>query len=68
MKRGQNPCDLSLGEETSLAINLDFKASSNEAEYEPLLLGLRAMWNMEATREILYLDSQLAIQQSNGRF
>ncbi|XP_073138811.1 uncharacterized protein [Henckelia pumila] len=56
------------GEETNISIRLDFKASKNEAEYEALLLGLKAARNLGISRAILYSDSQLAIQQSNGKF
>ncbi|XP_073154139.1 uncharacterized protein [Henckelia pumila] len=56
------------GEETNISIRLDFKASNNEAEYEALLLGLKAARNLGISRANLYSDSQLAIQQSNGRF
>ncbi|XP_073152133.1 uncharacterized protein [Henckelia pumila] len=56
------------GEETKISIRLDFKASNNEAEYEALLLGLKAARNLGISRANLYFNSQLAIQQSNGRF
>ncbi|XP_073130851.1 uncharacterized protein [Henckelia pumila] len=56
------------GEETNISIRLDFKASNNEAEYEALLLGLKATRNLGISRAILYSDSQLAIQQSNEKF
>ncbi|XP_073152557.1 uncharacterized protein [Henckelia pumila] len=56
------------GEETKISIRLDFRASNNEAEYEALLLGLKAARNLGVSRAILYFDSQLAIQQSNGKF
>ncbi|KZV49594.1 hypothetical protein F511_15454 [Dorcoceras hygrometricum] len=53
--------------EIILAITLDFKASNNEAEYEALLIGLRAANKMGIARVVLYSDSQLVIQQSNGQ-
>ncbi|XP_073137071.1 uncharacterized protein [Henckelia pumila] len=56
------------GEETNISIRLDFRASNNEAEYEALLLGLKAARNLGISRATLYSDSQLAIQQSNGKF
>ncbi|XP_073130883.1 uncharacterized protein [Henckelia pumila] len=56
------------GEETNISIRLDFRASKNEAEYEALLLGLKAARNLGISRAILHFDSQLAIQQSNGKF
>ncbi|XP_073137174.1 uncharacterized protein [Henckelia pumila] len=49
-------------------VQLDFRASNNEAEYEALLLGLKAARNLGISRATLYSDSQLAIQQSNGNF
>ncbi|XP_073132802.1 uncharacterized protein [Henckelia pumila] len=56
------------GEETNISIRLDFQASNNEAEYEALLLGLKAARNLGISQATLYFDSQLAIQQSNGNF
>ncbi|XP_073120777.1 uncharacterized protein [Henckelia pumila] len=47
---------------------LDFRASNNEAEYKALLLGLKAARNLGISRAVLYSDSQLAIQHSNGKF
>ncbi|XP_073138696.1 uncharacterized protein [Henckelia pumila] len=35
------------GEETNISIRLDFRASNNEAEYEALLLGLKAARNLD---------------------
>ncbi|XP_073277650.1 uncharacterized protein [Primulina huaijiensis] len=56
------------GEETKVAVRLNFRASNNEAEYEALLVGLRAARSMGVTRAVLYSDSQLVIQQSKGKF
>ncbi|XP_073153998.1 uncharacterized protein [Henckelia pumila] len=56
------------GEETNISIRLDFRASKNEAEYEALLLGLKAAQNLGVSRATLYSDSQLSIQQSKGKF
>ncbi|XP_073152632.1 uncharacterized protein [Henckelia pumila] len=56
------------GEETNISIRLDFKASNNEAEYEALLLEIKAARNLGISRATLYSDSQLAIQQSNEKF
>ncbi|XP_073153808.1 uncharacterized protein [Henckelia pumila] len=56
------------GEETNISVRLDFRASNNEAEYEALLLGLKAARNLGISRATIYSDSQLAIQQSNGKF
>ncbi|XP_073152352.1 uncharacterized protein [Henckelia pumila] len=38
------------GEETNISIRLDFRASNNEAEYEALLLGLKAARNLGVSR------------------
>ncbi|XP_073139022.1 uncharacterized protein [Henckelia pumila] len=56
------------GEETNISISLDFRASNNEAEYKTLLLGLKAARNLGISQAVLYSNSQLAIQQSNGKF
>ncbi|XP_073152935.1 uncharacterized protein [Henckelia pumila] len=56
------------GEETNISIRLDFRDSNNKAEYEALLLGLKAARNLGISRATLYSDSQLSIQQSNGKF
>ncbi|XP_073290537.1 uncharacterized protein [Primulina huaijiensis] len=56
------------GEETKVAVRLNIRASNNEAEYEALLVGLRAARSMGVTRAVLYSDSQLVIQQSKGKF
>ncbi|XP_073119612.1 uncharacterized protein [Henckelia pumila] len=56
------------GEETNISIRLDFQASNNEAEYEALLLGLKASRNLGSSRAVLYSNFQLAIQQRNGKF
>ncbi|XP_073121820.1 uncharacterized protein [Henckelia pumila] len=56
------------GEETNISIRLYFGASNNEAEYEALLLRLKASRNLGVSQAILYLDTQLAMQQCNGKF
>lgn len=56
------------GEEFSLAIRFNFKASNNDAEYEALLARLWTAKYVGATRVLLYSDSQLAAQQAGGRF
>ncbi|XP_073153057.1 uncharacterized protein [Henckelia pumila] len=55
-------------EENNISVRLDFRASNNEAEYEALLLRLKAAQNMGISRATIYSDSQLAIKQSNGKF
>ncbi|XP_075473968.1 uncharacterized protein LOC142505027 [Primulina tabacum] len=56
------------GEEVKLAVRLDFRASKNEAEYEAVLVGLRAARNMGATRVLIFSDSQLVTQQMKGMY
>ncbi|XP_073153635.1 uncharacterized protein [Henckelia pumila] len=56
------------GEETNISIRLYFRASNNEAEYEALLLELKAARNLGISQAVLYSDFQLSIQQSNEKF
>ncbi|XP_075494772.1 uncharacterized protein LOC142532339 [Primulina tabacum] len=56
------------GEEVKLAVRLDFRASNNEAEYEAVLVGLRAARNVGATRVLIFSDSQLVAQQMKGMY
>ncbi|XP_073137642.1 uncharacterized protein [Henckelia pumila] len=56
------------GDEIRLAVRLDFRASNNEAEYEAVLIGLRAAKQAGAARVHLYSDSQLVAQRVNGTY
>ncbi|XP_074577531.1 uncharacterized protein LOC141833939 [Curcuma longa] len=56
------------GEEIRLAVRLGFRASNNEAEYEAVLMGLRAAKRVGATRVQLLSDSQLVSQQVEGNY
>ncbi|XP_073120892.1 uncharacterized protein [Henckelia pumila] len=56
------------GDEIRLTVSLDFRASNNEAEYEAVLIGLRAAKQAGAARVHLYSDSQLVAQQVNGTY
>ncbi|XP_073154221.1 uncharacterized protein [Henckelia pumila] len=56
------------GDEIRLAVRLNFRASNNEAEYEVVLIGLRAAKQVGAGRVHLYSDSQLIAQQVNGSY
>lgn len=56
------------GEETKLVVWLQFRALNNKVEYETLLIGLRAAWNVDATRILVHLDSQLVVQHVEGAF
>ena len=50
------------------AVNLGFPASSNEAEYEALLAGLKSAHFMQATELMVYSDSQLVVNQISGDY
>ncbi|XP_073139067.1 uncharacterized protein [Henckelia pumila] len=56
------------GDEIRLVVRLDFLASNNEAEYEAVLIGLRAAKQVGEARVHLYSDSQLVAQQVNGTY
>ncbi|XP_073153964.1 uncharacterized protein [Henckelia pumila] len=45
-----------------------YGSSCQTGKYEALLLGLKAARNLGVSQAILYSDSQIAIQQSNGKF
>ena len=50
------------------SFRLEFKASNNEAEYEALLAGLRAVLHLGAKDVEIYSDSQLVVYQITGDF
>ncbi|XP_073120867.1 uncharacterized protein [Henckelia pumila] len=54
------------GDEIRLAVRLDFRASNDEAEYEVVLIVLRAAKQVGAAR--IHSDSQLVAQQVNGSY
>lgn len=56
------------GEKLKIAVKLDFRASNNEAEYEAVLVGLRAAKEAEAERIVVFSDSQLPTQQVKGSY
>ena len=50
------------------SFRLGFNASNNEAEYEALLAGLRAVSQLEARDVEIYSDSRLIVNQVQGNF
>ena len=50
------------------SFRLGFKAFNNEAEYEALLAGLRAVLDLRAWEVKVYLDSRLVVNQVEGSF
>ena len=50
------------------SFRLGFKASNNEAEYETLLTGLKAILDMGAWEVKIYSDSRLVVSQVQGSF
>ena len=49
-------------------LRLAFRASNNEAEYEALLAGLKAVRDVGAREVKVYLDSRLVVNQVHGSF
>ncbi|CAI9765389.1 unnamed protein product [Fraxinus pennsylvanica] len=56
------------GHKLNCAVRLGFKASNNMAEYEALMAGLRLAKELQMKRFIIISDSQLVVNQVNGRF
>ncbi|KAL0301502.1 UNVERIFIED_CONTAM: hypothetical protein Sradi_6427000 [Sesamum radiatum] len=56
------------GEDMEFAIELDFMASNNEAEYEALVLGMKMAQDAGASHLLAYSDSQLIVKQVNGEY
>ena len=50
------------------SFRLGFKASNNEAEYEALLAWLRVVSDLGGKEVKVYSDSQLVVNQVQGRF
>ena len=50
------------------SFRLGFKTSNNEAEYEALLAGLRAVLNLGAREVEVYSNSRLVVNQVQGSF
>ncbi|XP_042415343.1 uncharacterized protein Mb2253c-like [Zingiber officinale] len=62
------PRNLREGERMHLSVQLDYRATNNEAEYEALIAGLQAARHVGASRVVIHTDSQLAAQQLMGAF
>ncbi|KAL0446171.1 UNVERIFIED_CONTAM: hypothetical protein Slati_1745000 [Sesamum latifolium] len=56
------------GEDLEFAIKFDFKASNNEAEYEPLVIGMRMAHEAGARHFLAYSDSQFVAKQVKGTY
>ncbi|XP_022852995.1 uncharacterized protein LOC111374548 [Olea europaea var. sylvestris] len=56
------------GHKLNFTVRFDFKVSSNAAEYEALLAGLRLAKEMQVRRLLTSSDSQLIVNQVNGNF
>lgn len=50
------------------SFKLGFRASNNEAEYEALIVGLRAVLSLGATNLEVYSNSRLVVSQVEGTF
>lgn len=60
---GQSRHNLTKGDILKYKVQLQFPATSNEAEYEAILIGLRIAKSMEAKNILLKSDSRLVIRQ-----
>ncbi|GJR76362.1 reverse transcriptase domain-containing protein [Tanacetum coccineum] len=56
------------GKEYTYALRFELKTTNNEAEYEALLAGLQIAQEMEITKVVIFLDSQLLVNQIKGTF
>ena len=57
-----------MGEPQLLSYKLDFKCANNVAEYEALILGLRALKDLQAQRISIQGDLELVIKQFQGSY
>ena len=57
-----------IGEPKFLSYKLDFKCTNNVAEYEALILGLKALKDLQAQRVDIQGDSKLVIRQVQGSY
>lgn len=56
------------GEEIRFTIRLSFQASNNKVEYKALLVGLQVAQAVNASKAIMYYDSQLVTSQISGSY
>ena len=57
-----------IGEPKPLSYKLDFKCINNVAEYEALILGLKALKDLQAQKINIQGDSELVIRQVKGSY
>ena len=57
-----------LGEQIEYAIHIEFKATTNEAEYEALLVGLRIASEFGVESLYVFSDSQLVVNKVQGDY
>ncbi|XP_070679267.1 uncharacterized protein [Malus domestica] len=50
------------------SLKLNFECINNQAEYETLIIGLGILHDLQATRALIFGDSELVINQLNGSF
>ncbi|GKB37904.1 reverse transcriptase domain-containing protein [Tanacetum coccineum] len=56
------------GNEYTYALRFEFETTNNKAEYETLLAGLHIAQEMEITKVVIFLDSQLVVNQIKGTY
>ena len=57
-----------IGEPKFLSYTLEFRCTNNVAEYEALILGLKALKDLQAQRIDIRGDSELVIRQVQGSY
>lgn len=56
------------GKEMAYALQFNFKATNNEAEYQALITGLKMAQSMQAQCVDAFSDSQVVVQQVQGSY
>ncbi|XP_072081005.1 uncharacterized protein [Arachis hypogaea] len=51
-----------------VSLKFEFPASNNQAEYEALITGLKLAKEVEATKVVVFRDSQVVTSQINGEY